>query len=281
MKVKRLIVPAMTIALVAGAAAYCGNGDGNSCTPQEEQAANEDDQPAEEVDEPFGTKKHSIERRYKQMTCTITADYPQRGNAKLQESVKKFIDKSLGGKYSGDKNNADAVLEFYALQTLENLKDGFEEDMKVSVEYSIRLERENDNCVTFMCTTYEETEGPHPNTTTQSASFRKKDGKQFTWDMMNTKSNEFKELLKEGLKAYFNEGDPCMSDEDLADQLIGVDNVNKLPLPVNPPIIGKKNLLIYYNPYEISPHAAGCPEVKLPLGTARKLIKEEYADFLK
>ncbi len=99
-----------------------------------------------------------------------------------------------------------------------------------------------------------------------NTTFRKSDGRRFGNEMLiRTGTEEFRTLIKDGLKQYFaeNEGKD-ISDEELKEQLITDYSVDFLPLPQFPPYLTEKGVGFTYQPYEIAPYAAGMPSFTIP-----------------
>ena len=65
-------------------------------------------------------------------------------------------------------------------------------------------------------------------------------------------------LIKEGVRGYFGSFDNTTpSDDELENELIGVADVNRIPLPSTPPVFTTNGLTFTYQQYEIAPYAAG------------------------
>lgn len=279
----------LSISLVAVCATAtlisCGDSQQETTSATTTESVDPADQPAEEVDTPFATKRFSSERKFKTFRSRVEVDYPVGGNDKLQNSIRNFINKEMGGKYKGDMNDAEALIEFYALRNLDDLKEDLEEGTHCSLEDKFTKVYETDTYVTFNHDAYTYAGDAHPNTNSISkgVTFRKSDGKIFEWDLLNnTAGNEFKQMLKEGLMSYFRDVvDVNLDYNELQEYLLGVDNINDIPLPEGKPYFTNKGLVIHYAAYEIAPYAAGQPEFTIPHTTIKKFIDESAQSFFK
>ena len=141
--------------------------------------------------------------------------------------------------------------------------------------------------------------GAHGYATASYQTFRKRDGlrigyqtkfnretEQFEKQNQNLfkdpQSPELAQLIKEGVRSYFKDGEQDVAtDEALKDMLIGVDNVNAIPLPSNAPSFTKQGLTFVYQQYEIAPYAAGIINFDLPLDKVRPYLTKEAAELIK
>lgn len=255
----------------------CSGGD------QQQQPAEEDtvavapeDQPAEEVDAPFSYKRETIERKFKTITASICADFAKDGNEQLVKNVNAYINKVLGGKYKADIKDAKEVLAFYANLQLDEMKEDWEEGTNCARDTKITFCNETENYISYTSDLYMYSGGAHGLANTDGASFRKTDGKPLSWDMFDTQCNEFKQIVKEGLKSYIeeNSGEKIKSDDELHEYFPEVENINNIPLPKSKPYFSKKGLVVHYGQYEIASYAIGQPELVIPFSYAKKFIKE-------
>ena len=82
--------------------------------------------------------------------------------------------------------------------------------------------------------------------------------------------------------SYFNEVEQDVnSDENLKEMLIGVDDVNRIPLPAAAPYFTKEGLCFCYQQYEIAPYAAGMINFTIPYGKIRSFLTSEAQELIK
>lgn len=62
--------------------------------------------------------------------------------------------------------------------------------------------------------------------------FFKDGGKQFSSEMLkDTYTDVFQKMIRDGLRTYFSPNGDDMTDNELADELIAVEDINDIPLP--------------------------------------------------
>ena len=177
----------------------------------------------------FATDSLKVEKKDKQAELLISIDAPIKGNSVLINIVKEYIDEELGGTYTGDISNTDSVVKYYfdkyygiiANQYKEDSGDGDESRAPYSKSYEIRKINETDRYVTYMSSTYAYFGGAHGMSTGIGTTFRKNDGRRFDSSMMREiYSEEFRRIIKDGLKQYFSELEGrTITDENLKEQL--------------------------------------------------------------
>jgi hypothetical protein len=69
------------------------------------------------------------------------------------------------------------------------------------------------------------------------------------------------------------------NDEELANNL-QVEDVNRIPLPSNPPYFTKDGLCFTYQQYEIACYAVGLVSFTVPYAKIRPLLTEEAATLI-
>ncbi|MBP3716113.1 MAG: DUF3298 domain-containing protein [Paludibacteraceae bacterium] len=270
------------IAIVAGmalAGSSCSSGNDQNQPKQEDTVSiAPEDQPAEEVDAPFSYKSDSIERKFKNSaTSKISADFAKDGNKNLVKNINTYINDELGGKYKKEIEDTKDVLAFYANLQLDQMKEDLTDNIEYVYERRVLFNHETENYISYTSFLYTYTGGAHGASNSDGATFRKSDGVQLTWDMFDDlKGNEFKQILKEGIKSYLEKGleKKIKNDNEYKEYLLNVSDVNNLPLPSSNPYFSKKGLVIHYTQYEIAPYACGQPEFVVPFATARKFLKE-------
>lgn len=251
--------PIFTIALAAAMMVSCG---GKEATGTE-----------------FATDSVKYENKEKMVEVTIRADYPTTGNALLTNAIEEYISETLGGTYTGDLKDGKAVADFYGNEITDRMKaesgEYRTEDMPPLIfSQSFGKEYETVSVVTYTssCDTYNG--GAHGLHVATGTTFRKSDGRRFGQDMLrDTDCDEFRLLIKEGLKEYFGDQQgKAVSDEELKDMLITDHDINYLPLPQGAPYMTEKGMTFVYQAYEIAPYAAGLPTFVVPYGKMKPFM---------
>lgn len=196
----------------------------------------------------------------------IKVKFPQTTNRTLFNALAEYISEEMGGTYEGDMSDGNAMLAFYGDTYYKGLEDdakeiGAEGMPALDYSQSIDVDYETDKYVTYISDTYTFMGGAHGISTKQGSTFRKSDGKRFSYEMLQgTDRAEFKQLIKKGVISYFAGFDVVIdSDESLAEMLITDADVNFLPLPQFAPYLTKEGVTFIYQQYEIAPYAAGMP----------------------
>lgn len=237
----------------------------------------------------FTTDSVKCEQKTNTTEVSIYADYPTGGDKALCNAVSEYISEALGGTYEGPLANGDTVVAYYAKATnhyLDSLYDEGGDPEMPAYSHFYKIEKAVDvpNFVTYTCSSEVYLGGAHGSHYFEGVTFRKSDGRRFGMEMLHhTYEDEFLQLLKEGVKDYFAEqGEKRMTDEELMEELLTVDDVNYMPLPKSTPYIDKDGIVFTYQPYEIAPYAAGVVKFTVPFSkiapyltaTVKKLIAQ-------
>ena len=205
------------------------------------------------------------EKNDKAVEVSIIADYPTLASANLKTAISEYISEQLGGTYMGSLESGDSIVAFYGKAKHDSLLKEHEEcgiPTAFCSMSSVRKAYETESYITYTTEDYEYLGGAHGSTTLSGTTFRKTDGRRLGYEMLrNTESDAFHALLRDGVKEYF--GKQGMNG-DLKDVLMGVDNVDYMPLPVTVPCLTDKGMMFVYQQYEIAPYAAGMPSFVIP-----------------
>lgn len=256
----------------------------------EDDEDEDDEELVEKADSELKTKTYKFEQTKGMTTVTLTADFPVNGNEALKNSISEFISESIGGSYDGSLTDAQGMIDYYG----ENLMKSYgeiaseytDDDYVHEIYYHETLTKsyETDGFVTYTDETQDYTGGVHGMYYIGGMTFRKSDGRRFDIDMMrHVEGYDFKQLLKEGLKKFFCEGDDqeSISDDDLKEYLINLDgDIDDIPLPSCPPYLTDKGIHFIYQPYEISFYAAGTPEVIIPFEDAKPFLTNAAIEMI-
>lgn len=241
-------------------------------------------------DSKFSTKHIGWQQKIKQgrldAECRISVDYPVKGNPLLLRGVREWMNEQLGAIYTGDLNAGDSVIAYYGKLEIDSLKsqmqmlDSSEFDAGMSIDRTLGRVYETNRLVTFGDTAYIYSGGAHGSETIAGVTFRKDDGRKFGWDMLkNTSEQEFRDLLREGVKKYFK----VVTDQELKNNLM-LENefaFTYFPLPQTPPFIEKDGMHFIYQQYEIACYAAGHPEAVIPLSRLNRYLTVTVSELLK
>ena len=89
-------------------------------------------------------------------------------------------------------------------------------------------------------------------------------------------------MLKEGVRSYFAEfSEDPLTEEELSEQLNGVDDINKIPLPQYAPYFSERGLEFIYQQYEIASYAVGMPSFCIPYDKVLPYLTKEAAELIK
>lgn len=248
-------------------------------------------------------------------TVKISIIWPKNGPEALVASIRQYICEELASepvmgeekpkvKLYDDGQEAVQALVDTAYNELtaswkEAKNDGIPNDMTYSCYVKISKLEETDLYITYLSNHEGFQGGAHGYATASYQTFRKRDGlrigyqtkfnretEQFEKQNQNLfkdpQSPELAQLIKEGVRSYFKDGEQDVAtDEALKDMLIGVDDVNAIPLPSNAPSFTKQGLTFVYQQYEIAPYAAGIINFDLPLDKVRPYLTKEAAELIK
>ena len=198
--------------------------------------------------------------------CAVKAQHPTEAGNSLARIINEYINEELGGTYMGDLFDARAMASHYVDECLEP----GESDADMSADMPPGEERteiarlaETGGYVTYEVSTYSFAGGAHGVAGYDGMTFRRSDGRRMGWDaFVNTGDEGFRNLVKKGLKAYWN----VQTDEELAEYLLLEDDRedDDIPLPQAGPLFTKEGVKLTYQPYEIAAYAAGMPQFVAP-----------------
>ena len=222
----------------------------------------------------------------------MTADWPVEGNPTLVNILREYITEELQlntTQYDdGRQVMEQAVAQDYAKRKAmyeETLGDGFKLPTLTGVRH-ITKRYETPLLVTYLSTFEDYQGGAHGGYIVTGTTFRKSDGRRMGSDMLRINDNPDKmegwyRMLKEGVRSYFSANmDHQLTDSELQAMLIGVDDINFLPMPQNQPYFSENGLEFIYQQYEIAPYAAGLISFTLPYEQVRPYLKAAAAALI-
>lgn len=215
--------------------------------------------------------------------CRITIDAPVKNESDMECVVNGYINTELGNAEQGLVKDITAVISRNLLtacgkKKMEAMQDEAKElygEGQPTAPYSyyadIRKIYENDKLITYSSTISTYSGGAHPTTSHTGTTFSKELCSQIRYDIFSdTGLKALKSIIKEGLKKHFD----VKTDGELKEMLFNVDDINNIPLPASAPFFTENGLTLIYGQYEIAPYAAGMPEVVIPYGKAKALLKD-------
>lgn len=239
----------------------------------------------------FTTKSVTYHKVINKAEYTLDIDYPAKGNPFLVKNIREYINETLGGTYQGQLDDKDSLVNYYAHITLDSLrqlaKDYEQENYTLEnlfISYKIKKLTESKHYITYQKDYSEYMGGAHGYGTITGITFRKEDGRRFGYEIFkNINTEEFHQLIKEGLKSYFKQANNNLplSDADLRGYLLTDDDINYLSAPVSPPYFTDKGIIFIYSPYEIAPYAAGQPCFTIPYDKIKPLLTTTAQQLIK
>ena len=247
-------------------------------------AANSEEQTTITADEPMGKggdvsmtqfekKKVKITKRdnQKNIDVKIEVDYPLAGPEKAVQAIREYIMEQLEKPmiimpgenkkkphYTGDLNDKDALVDFYAQAWLDYLSEDWDNNCP-GMEVEVEIERLDDNnhFITYETKVYQFMGGAHPNREQSGMTFRASDGKQITNFFDKTPESVIKKLIAEDV------------DEEAKQ------SVRDNGLPNTPPYLADGSLKYVYQEGEIASNSLGTIEAEIDLGAIIKYFSDE------
>lgn len=262
----------------------------------------------------FKTDSIGLEREDSMVSISISVDWPVKGNDSLVASIRQYICEELVTSHI-QEGNPDITLYDDGKKAIEALADtmyhelagywkeahneGIPTDMAYSFYLHVNMQEENDLYVTYLSKGEGFSGGAHGYATASYQTFRRRDGLRIGYEteydqkaeafviknqtlFKDPKSPGLAALIKEGVRSYFKEfQEDVLTDDALKDMLIGVDDVNRIPVPNVAPSFTENGLAFIYQQYEIAPYAAGMINFDLPYDKVRPYLTKEAAELIK
>lgn len=203
----------------------------------------------------------------------LSVDYPVKGSPLMLKVLRQFIAKTMGAD-SSFIDNRDSLLKSahqFGYKQMKSVRDEIMYDAETDIptyfiSYDIKKGADRLGYVTYLVNYADYSGGAHGSAYATGSTFTKKDGKCWEWDMLkDTKSNGFRQLMKEGVRDHFKMFEKQdITDEQLKDLLLIDENVNHIPLPAWAPYLTDEGVAFAYQQYEIAPYAAGIISFIIP-----------------
>ena len=253
-----------------------------------------------------------VERSDSMAGVEVFVDWPVSGSPELTEAIRHYICTELAARPYQEEpakpqftDNAKQVVSetvkdiYKSLSTSwkEARDEGYGGDMSYSYFQSVFLLESNERYVTYMTNSEGFMGGAHGFATSSGITFSTKTGRKISYHseydapketfvlkeqtlFKDTESAQFRKIIKEGVRSYFKEYENVVTDSQLKDMLLGIDNVNNIPLPSNAPFFTKDGLFFSYQQYEIAPYAAGMPSFSVKYDKIRPYLTDEAAELI-
>lgn len=296
--------------MVAAALTACGH---RASQQNAEGTAASEDQ-ALSASAELTTDSIGLEREDSMVSVKVSIDWPTGSNQQLVNDIRQYICEELSSSINQESkpevkvfDDGKTAVEATVKRQYDDLagmwKESKENGMPMDMTYSYFLHvfkmEETERYITYLSKSEGFLGGAHGYATATGITFSKKDGRRIgyqteynrekdTFEMKyqtlfnNPKADGLAQLIKEGVRSYFQGFDTEeTTDEQLKDMLIGVDDINKIPLPVNSPLFTKEGLSFTYQQYEIAPYAAGMINFDIPYEKVKPFLTEEATDLIK
>lgn len=296
--------------MVAAALTACGH---RASQQNAEGTAASEDQ-AISASAELTTDSIGLEREDSMVSVKVSIDWPTGSNQQLVNGIRQYICEELSSSIDQESkpevkvfDDGKTAVEATVKRQYDDLagmwKESKENGMPMDMTYSYFLHvfkmEETERYITYLSKSEGFLGGAHGYATATGITFSKKDGRRIgyqteynrekdTFEMKyqtlfnNPKADGLAQLIKEGVRSYFQGFDTEeTTDEQLKDMLIGVDDINKIPLPVNSPLFTKEGLSFTYQQYEIAPYAAGMINFDIPYEKVKPFLTEEATDLIK
>ena len=201
--------------------------------------------------------------------CKIQAEVPEQV---LSSAVGEWMVEQLGGYYTGDATDMQAIVDFYGKALSDTLLQALPDSFSGEVAYEAEMNKayETDQFVTYSFTSYLDLGGAHPTSVEAGATFRKSDGRRLSWDIVQqNKSHIFKQMLTETLCDYFG-----VDDETALNSLLWDSSSHEVPLPNTPPYLMENGIVVIYQQYEIASYAMGMPGDTIPYERIKPVLTD-------
>lgn len=236
-----------------------------SCNSKKASSSVDDDE-EEAVELEF--KKFTYEKSEGICDVSIKADYPVDGSEDVVKAIREYLRDAMGGdetvKLNADGDNLLTAAGERRMQTLREASGDIDPEYVPGcyIHETLSYGYENDYFITIIDEQEEYLGGVHGVEYQGGATFSKSTGKRFDESMLKTGTSDFNQLLKEGMKRYFCETESVesMTDGELKDYLLGVDDLDNIPMPGMGIYLSAEGVVFTYQPYEVSYYAAGLPQ---------------------
>lgn len=227
----------------------------------------------------FNTKqvayKDSLEQNNVTVYYDIALDVPISGQTELVAAIKNWMNKVLGGSYTGECNFSHEMFTYYANLYFQDCEDqDLFQGHGASNTIKILQAANTDKFVSYVLESYEYTGGAHGMPTKYGVTFVKENGERLGWDIF-ADTLSLTPIFKKGVAAYLVEYDKTPLDEVLFDNAR-----KKFPLPTIEPWLVDSGVSFVYGVYEIMPYACGMPSGTISTKDVKKFLSKKAIALL-
>ena len=248
-----------------------------SCNQKPKSSAYDDDE--EEETEELKLKTFTFSEKEGIAHVDLSIQFPVRGDEELVDAIRQYLADQVGLESDEvELSDGKGMANYYGQKLMDDMRqlaqDYAGDDYVTEVYHDWKFSKlyETDDYVTFLGETDLYEGGVHGINYQNGITFFEDNGKHLTTGMLrNTDSEDFQELMRDGLKQYFD----VSTDEELAEELISVEDVYSIPLPSADPYAVKEGIVFIYQPYEISYYGAGMPAFTIPLKKMKPFLNRE------
>ncbi|MCR4602654.1 MAG: RsiV family protein [Prevotella sp.] len=250
-----------------------------SCSQKPKSSPDDDEE--DEMEE-LKLKTYTFSEKEGIAHVDLSMDFPVRGEQELIDGIRQYI-ADLVGLESDEVELSDGqgLVDYYGEALMKEQKelaaDYANDDYVTEIYHNCTFAKlcETDDFVTFKSEREIYSGGVHGINLFEGVTFFEDTGKRFTSSMLkNTDGAKFQQMMRDGLRKYFATDGQTMTDQELAEELINVEDVNHIPLPNSNPYITKEGIEFTYQPYEISYYAAGMPSFTIPLRKMKPFLSK-------
>ncbi len=228
------------------------------------------------------TEKYNISLDGEHVKTTVEMEYPQSGGNEILDKIRQQVADLLIADYSGNLADADKILQQFAAEENDKLKaEVFEPTEPYTYNGEIKMTTQTPDFITFEKYAYTYTGGAHGMPFWQAVSVNKRNGEPLNDVILNkrTATQEFKQLLKQGVSAYFSTQRAAVykcefQPEKLQDAVFGEFDANNLPLPASKPFLTASGVGFAYQQYEIASYADGMIAFVIPYNKMRPYLTD-------
>ena len=255
-----------------------------SCDQKSKSSSIDDDE--DEVEE-LKLKTYTFSGKDGMAHVDISVEYPVKGEDELVDAIRQHIAQHVVLESDEvELSDGQGVIDYYGnnlMTEMRSLAAEYEDDDYVDEVYhnwSFSKIYETDEYVTFVGETDLYEGGVHGIEYQAGVTFFQ-NGQVFDYSMLrNTDSEAFQKLMRDGLCIYFKSDGEAISEEQLAEELINVEDVYNIPMPSAEPYITEDGVKFIYQPYEISYYGAGKPEFSIKLEKMKPYLTRKAQELL-
>lgn len=206
-------------------------------------------------------------------------DLPVTNNAALKDAIETYL-MQFSNNWSMNPDDAMQVEFGDGLSMLQTKKDDFFANEGPSSE-SITYDKVVDSTDKYVTYIHERSYYPcgaaHGGYSVSGTTFKKENGKTFSWDMFTDKDMALEMVKYAILEQYFEVNLDEFNEEDLYDyfDLVGWNGEEGLELPATEPWIEKGKMIAVYQEYEVCNYSFGTPACILNYDEIKDFLTEE------